>query len=758
MMQINQTILIVDDLEANLLALEQTLFGIQADLIKASNGPEALSLSLNHDFALAILDVQMPAMDGYELASLLRSDPENASIPIIFLTARSRSADQVFMGYQSGAVDYLIKPYDPDILRSKVSVFLELDKQKNLLQWERSMLEQRVLERTAEIEKKNIQLQEEIIERKKKEEALHLAGVVLDSILDGVMVTDSEERIISVNPAFTRITGFAAEEVIGKAPRIFSSEHYDLKFFDDIGRELNRHGQWAGEVWNRTKDGGVYPTWMSIVAITDEQGNVTRYVHNFRDQTQELEYKKRLNFLAYYDALTKLPNRELLLDRIDNAIARSQRNDTKIALLFLDLDRFKTVNDTLGHSFGDKLLAFAANQLRDCVRRNDTVARFGGDEFMVVIEDVHSISDATDVAEKILSNFNTTPYINAGNELFINFSIGISLYPDNGETAEALLKLSDTAMYRAKAAGRAGYRFYSEDMSSQFQNQLRLETDLKYAVNNKELFLLYQPQVDTNSGHMIGCEALVRWQHPKYGLLTPDRFITIAEETGLIHPVGEWILSEAISQAKLWRNTYKTDLRVSINFSSLQLLEPHCDRLLELTSSILTDNDLRMEIEITESVFLMRNESVIDTLHKFREAGFSISIDDFGTGYSCLAYLKRLPIDKLKVAMPFVQDIVSNPDDAAIATTIVQMGHTLRMGVIAEGVETQDQYNFLRELGCDEIQGYLFSRPRPADEIDWLLANGGRFELAPANTNPIDSVAPDKVLIKTGEERFGSPS
>jgi diguanylate cyclase (GGDEF)-like protein/PAS domain S-box-containing protein len=730
MIQGSQKVLIVDDLEANLLALEQTLVGIQADLIRASNGQEALALSLQHNFALAILDVQMPVMDGYELASLLRSDPLNVSLPIIFLTATSGSADQVFKGYKSGAVDYLVKPFDPDILRSKVSVFLELDKQKKLLEKEQALLEIRVKERTSEIARKNCQLQLEIAERKKKEEALVLAGVVLDNMVDGVMVIDAEERIIGVNPAFTRITGFEAEEVIGKTPRILSSDDYGSNVFDNIRKRLSDQGQWAGEIWNRSKEGRVYPTWMSVVVITDNYGNVSRYVANFRDQSQELEYKKRLNFLAYYDALTKLPNRELLLDRIDNAIARSKRNNSKVALLFLDLDRFKTINDSLGHAFGDKLLTFAADKLTECVRRNDTVARFGGDEFMIVIEDVRSLSDATDVAEKILSTFNTTPFNNGSNELFINFSIGISLYPDNGDSAEALLRLSDTAMYRAKADGRAAYRFYSREMSTQFQNRLRLETDLKYAVDKDELRLLYQPQVATESGRLIGCEALVRWQHPDYGLVSPDHFITIAEETGLIHAVGEWVLSEAIRQALLWRNNDQADFRVAINFSSLQLLQPHCNRILELAREKIAENDLNMEMEITESVFLMRNESVVDTLHRFRDAGFTISIDDFGTGYSSLSYLKRLPIDKLKIAMPFVQDIVNNPDDAAIATSIVQMGHTLRMRVIAEGVETEDQYNFLRDQGCDEVQGYLFSKPKTADEIDLLLARGGHLEMS----------------------------
>jgi diguanylate cyclase (GGDEF)-like protein/PAS domain S-box-containing protein len=729
-------ILIVDDLEANLLALEQTLIGIQADLIRASSGQEALSLSLQHDFALAILDVQMPVMDGYELASLLCSDPRNAALPIIFLTATSGSADQVFKGYKSGAVDYLVKPYDPDILRSKVSVFLELDHQKNLLELERSKLEQRVLDRTAEIANKNQQLQQEIAERKKKEDELLLAGVVLDNMVDGVMVMDSEERIISVNPAFTRITGFTVDEVVGETPGILSSDDYGTNLFDDIRKQLTEQGQWAGEIWNRGKGGRVYPTWMSIVVITDKDGNVSRYVANFRDQSQELEYKKRLNFLAYYDALTKLPNRELLLDRIDNAIARSKRNDSKVALLFLDLDRFKTINDSLGHTFGDKLLTFAADKLTECVRRNDTVARFGGDEFMIVIEDIRSISDATDVAEKILSTFNTTPFINGSNELFINFSIGISLYPDNGDNAEALLKLSDTAMYRAKADGRAAYRFYSMEMSTQFQNRLRLETDLKYAVENNELRLLYQPQVETESGRLIGCEALVRWQHPDHGVICPDHFISIAEETGLIHAVGEWVFSEALKQALRWSRSGQTVFRVAINFSSLQLLQPHCNRILELANQIIADNDLNIEMEITESVFLMRNETVIDTLHRFREAGFTISIDDFGTGYSSLSYLKRLPIDKLKIAMPFVQDVVTDSDDAAIATTIVQMGHTLRMRVIAEGVETEGQFNFLREQGCDEVQGYLFSKPIPASEIDALLVSGGQLKM----TRPLVNV------------------
>jgi diguanylate cyclase (GGDEF)-like protein/PAS domain S-box-containing protein len=653
----------------------------------------------------------------------MRSDDKNASLPIIFLTATSRSSEQVFKGYRSGAVDYLVKPYDPDILRSKVFVFLELDRKSRELELERSRLEQRVRERTAEIAYKNTKLEQEVLERKEKERELRLAGVVLSNMVDGMLVTDEEERIISVNPAFSRITGFTAEEVIGSTPSILASGRHASSFFDQVREQLKDEGQWAGEVWNRAKDGRVYPAWLSVVAVFDEHKQVSRYVANYRDQTQELEYKRRLDFMAYYDALTKLPNRDLLLDRIESAIARSRRNNTKVALLFLDLDRFKTINDSLGHAFGDKLLVFAADQLKVCVRRNDTVARFGGDEFMVVIEDVHTLLDATDVAEKILSIFAAHPFIDEGNEIFINFSIGISLYPDNGDSAAALMKLSDTAMYRAKAAGKGSYRFYSDDMSAEFEHRLRLETDLKYALEKNELLLMFQPQVEAGSGRMIGCEALVRWQHPEFGMVRPDRFISIAEETGLIHSVGEWIMVEAMRHAARWQAGGHEDFRVAINFSSLQLLQPHCDRILDLASKMIAEHDLKIEMEITESVFLIQNEPVVDTLRRFREAGFTISIDDFGTGYSSLAYLKQLPIDKLKIAMPFVQDVVANKDDAAIATTIVRMGHTLRMRVIAEGVETVDQYNFLCEQGCDEIQGYLFSKPRTAKEIDLVLSS-----------------------------------
>lgn len=705
-----QKILIVDDRSANLLALEQTLLNTSVDIIKAESGDEALLASLDHSFALAILDVQMPGMDGYELATLLRSDSKTAILPIIFLTANNDSSDQVFKGYESGGVDYLVKPFDPRILLSKVSVFLQLDQQRTELTQQSLLLEQRVQERTSEIESKNLELR--------------LAGLVLENILDGVMIIDVDRRIIRVNPAFSQITGFNKEDVIGQMPEMFFSERYSTNFFDHLVRELKNAGQWNGEVWSRSQSGRKFPVWMSVVFINGGINKTSHYVVSFKDQTIEKEYKERLNFLAYYDALTGLPNRDLLQDRLEHAILRASRTKTKAALLFLDLDRFKTINDTLGHSIGDELLAFTAAILTQCVRESDTVARLGGDEFMIIIEGVRALTDASSVAEKILSTVNTTAFVHGENELYINFSIGISLYPDNGTSAETLLKLSDTAMYRAKATGSGAYCFYTAEMSSQFQHRLQLETDLKRAVENGELLLHYQPQVNISTGQIIGCEALVRWCHPEHGMVRPDQFIAIAEDTGLIHPLGEWVLNEATGQAMRWREKGHCDLRVAVNFSSLQLLQPHSDRLLSLVSERAVGNCLNMELEITESVFLMHNDAVIDVLNRFREIGFTVSIDDFGTGYSSLAYLKRLPIDKLKIAMPFVQDVVANPDDAAIATAIIQMGHTLRMSVIAEGVETREQFNFLRNQGCDEIQGYLFSRPITADQFSGLLDSG----------------------------------
>ncbi len=568
----------------------------------------------------------------------------------------------------------------------------------------------------------------DITDRKEAEEKLRLAASVLENTPEGVMITDPERRLVAVNPAFLKTTGYSEFEVLGKTPRLLSSGRHDARFFADMWASLNELGQWQGEIWNRRKDGEIYPEWLNINVIRDKDGKITHYVGIFSDISTQEHIRKRLHRLAYYDALTDLPNRELFQDRLAVALMRAQREGQAVALLFLDLDRFKNINDTLGHTMGDRLLRVVGDQLKHCTRDSDTVARLGGDEFTIIVPDIAHPEDAARVAEKILQSFGK-PFTLGNNDLFVTTSIGISLYPEDGEDSETLIKNGDTAMYWAKELGRNNYQFYEMKMSARSSERLALENDLRKALDREQLQVVYQPQVELSSGRIVGVEALVRWQHEDLGWISPDVFIPIAEETGLIMSIGEWVLRTAAAAiGTAWMDIGNPDLRmiVAVNLSGWQL---HQKQLLDVVTEVLTEtgpNYCRLELELTESVLMENIELSVEVLSKLNKMGVQLAIDDFGTGYSSLSYLKRFAIDKLKIDQSFVRDIPIDKNDAEIAASVIAMGHKLNLKVVAEGVETEEQLEFLRSQGCDEIQGYVFSPPVPADEIARLLAQNGR--------------------------------
>lgn len=430
--------------------------------------------------------------------------------------------------------------------------------------------------------------------------------------------------------------------------------------------------------------------------------------------------QERLHYLAHHDLLTDLPNRALFIDRLTQALSHVHRRNRALAILFIDLDRFKVINDTLGHDIGDRLLQDLAERLRSCLREGDTVARFGGDEFTVLLEDVADTTDVSPIASKILDIL-SNPFTVGGRELFITASIGISVFPGDGQNAHTLLKNADTAMYRAKEHGRNSYQFYSAEMSTRALERLTMETDLRRALAREEFLLHYQPQFDLENGSIIGVEALIRWNHPDLGLISPDDFIPLLEETGLILPVGEWVLRTACAQNKAWQDAGLTPISVSVNLSGRQVDSPD---LIEQVRSIITETKLDpsyLELEITESMIMGDTEATNKTLKHISEMGITFAIDDFGTGYSALSYLRHFPINTIKIDRSFVRDITTDPDGAAIVTTIIAMARNLRLGIIAEGVETEQQSAFLSSHGCTRVQGYLFSRPLPAEEIAELL-------------------------------------
>ena len=556
----------------------------------------------------------------------------------------------------------------------------------------------------------------DITARKQAQARLLLAEKVFDNSPEAIMITDQKNRIVSINDAFTQITGFAPDEVIGQDPRILASGRHDAGFYKAMWQSLARTGHWSGEIWDRKKSGDIYPKWITINAVTDQiSGELTHYVAMFADITERKRAEERIHFLAHHDALTELPNRFSLEIRLEQALIDARRHNWHVGVLFIDLDRFKVINDTLGHHVGDLLLIEVARRFVAAVRESDMVARLGGDEFIIVLPDMESADAASHVSLKIISSL-LNPVIIDGQELHTSPSIGISIYPNDGLSVDAIMKNADTAMYHAKALGRNNYQFFSEEMNRVASERMSIEARLRQALARNELLLYYQPQFSADGLRVTGVEALIRWQTPDEDLITPDRFITIAEETGQIVPIGAWVLQEACRQLGKWLKLGVPPLRMSVNISARQLRNAD---LVQTVAEALSEAGVPpplLELEITESAVMENPEEAIKVLQALKRMGVTLAIDDFGTGYSSLAYLKLFPIDQLKIDRSFVRDIERDPDDAAIAISTIALAHSLGLKVVAEGVETRAQLEMLQQNGCDEVQGYLFSRPLPANE------------------------------------------
>jgi diguanylate cyclase (GGDEF)-like protein/PAS domain S-box-containing protein len=541
----------------------------------------------------------------------------------------------------------------------------------------------------------------------------------------GMLISDAENVILRVNKAFTDITGYAAGDVIGQTPHMLSSGRHDAAFYAAMWRSIEKNGAWQGEIWNRRKNGEVYPEWLSISAVKNASGSVSHFVAAIADITHRKAAEEEIKHLAFFDPLTQLPNRRLLMDRLHQSQALSSRSGRNGALIFIDLDNFKDLNDTLGHDKGDQLLQQAAKRFSDCVRDGDTVARLGGDEFVVMLEGLNenyqeAATQAKFVGQKILSVLNQ-PYKLAEIEYQSSSSIGITLFGNAVVSVDDLLKQADLAMYQAKAAGRNTLRFFDPDMQAVVMARASLESDLRIGVMSNQFLLYYQPQVDGN-GHITGAEALIRWQHPRRGMVSPAEFIPAAEESGLILPLGNWVLETACAQLAEWATRPETaHLTLAVNISARQFHQPSfVDHVLVLLEGTGADPQ-KLKLELTESMLLNDVEDIITKMLALRSRGVVFSLDDFGTGYSSLSYLKRLPLDQLKIDQSFVRDMLSDPNDAAIACTIVTLGQSLGLTVIAEGVETVEQQVFLAEHGCLACQGYLFGRPLPLLAFEKLL-------------------------------------
>ncbi len=561
-----------------------------------------------------------------------------------------------------------------------------------------------------------------LIQQRKSAADFRIAAAAFES-QESMLVTDADSVILRVNCAFTNVTGYTAEEVVGKTPRIFSSGRQDANFYAAMWESINQTGGWEGEIWNRRKNGEIFPEHLSITAVKDQNGIVTNYVASLADITVSKAANEEINHLAFYDTLTQLPNRRLLMDRLKQALASSARSGREGALLFIDLDNFKSLNDTLGHDVGDLLLQQVAQRLKSCVREGDTVARLGGDEFVVMLEDLseHALEAAAQtetVGEKILATLNQ-PYQLAKHEHHSTPSIGVVLFSDHEQNQDELLKQADIAMYQAKKAGRNILRFFDPQMQDTITVRVALESDLRRAISEQKQFqLYYQAQIDS-SGRLIGAEALLRWQHPERGMVPPTEFIPLAEETGLILPLGHWVMTTACQQLAIWAAQPETaHLTLAVNISAKQICLPvFVDGVLALVDRFGVD-PAKLKLEITESMLLGNVDDIIAKMTVLKARGINFSMDDFGTGYSSLQYLKRLSLDQLKIDQSFVRDIATDDSDKAIVRTIIAMAQGLGLTVIAEGVETEEQRQLLLNRGCTTYQGYLLGRPVPLAEFE----------------------------------------
>jgi diguanylate cyclase (GGDEF)-like protein/PAS domain S-box-containing protein len=568
-----------------------------------------------------------------------------------------------------------------------------------------------------------------------------ISSEVLRSMAEAVCVVDRDFMFVSVNPAFTRMTGYSDTEVIGRSASLIDSMQHDSEFYRHMRSELERTGRWSGEIWQQRKDGNEFLCWLQGSAVQDASGQRSHYVAVLTDITDQKRAEQELRYLANYDTLTSLPNRTLLSERLSRAIVRARRQGTHIAVLFLDLDRFKDINDSLGHAAGDRILRATAARLLNAVGNEHTVARLGGDEFTVVLENLKSPDEAERIARELLLAFEDPLEIDERQDVSISPSIGISLYPEHAQVPTDLLKHADTAMYQAKAAGRRTYMRYNEVMDVEIRRRATISAALRKVLDRGELRLVFQPKLSLATSRITGVEALLRWHSPEHGEISPVQFIPLAEESGLILEIGEWALREACSVLKRWRHNGLDQLTMAVNVSALQLLRGNLPKTVARTLIESGVPAEQLQLELTESVVMANAEQTSATLQALRSIGVGLAIDDFGTGYSSLAYLKRLPINTLKIDKEFIGDLTHDPEDEAITSTVITMARSLGLTVVAEGVETVDQMRFLREHGCDEIQGY------------WLRQAAGSAALLRLHSH----VDPQRPQHRRGDPLSGRP-
>lgn len=560
----------------------------------------------------------------------------------------------------------------------------------------------------------------DITDQKELEYQLQLDQKILENTGEAIVITDADASIVDINKAYTWITGYEPREVVGENPRICKSGYHDQAFYETMWKELKESGKWSGEIWDRRKSGEVYQKYLTINAVYDMSGETINYVGLFTDITEKRKVEKQLKKLLLYDPLTNLPNRTLFEELLAQALLNSQFYGEPLVLLCIDLNRFKDINDTLGYKAGDDLLVQVSKRIRSCVRETDTVSRLCGDEFMVLLSKV-KLKDCVGHLARHVLHVLQQPFHIAGEEIFIDACIGITVYPEDGQDAESLIKNADIAISFAQKRGQGSYQYFRAQMNENLLHRVTVERELRHALEHEEFILYYQPKYDLARGKICGVEALMRWRHPTKGIISPAEFIPVAEESSLILAIGEWGLREACQQVTVWQEQGIVGLSLAANLSSRQFQDK---QLLALLIETLHENGIRpeaLELEITESVLMENPEEAAQLLSDIRALGVRIAIDDFGTGYSSLAYLKNFPVNTLKIDQAFIADIVRDRNDEAIVASILSMAESLNLKVVAEGVETKGQLELLREMGCEEVQGYYFSKPLPPEEVAELL-------------------------------------